>query len=84
MIESRLVVTWGCREDAKGHKETFMVVGDGYVSHLDCGIVSLVYTSKLIKWYALNMCRLYISVINLFLTNVEFDPKTYWNIFLRV
>ena len=24
----------------------------------------------------------YISLINLFLTNVEFDPKVYWNIFL--
>ena len=23
-----------------------------------------------------------ISLINLFLTNVEFDPKVYWNIFL--
>lgn len=25
----------------------------------------------------------YIPVINLFLTNIEFDHKVYWNIFLR-
>lgn len=44
MTESRLAVTWGLEEDAKGHKETFMVVGDGYVFYLDCVMASLVHT----------------------------------------
>lgn len=37
-----------------------------------------------IKTYLMVYVVHYIPVINLFLTNVESDPKVYWNIFLRV
>lgn len=78
----RSLVTESRGKGCKGTQGNFMVLGDEYVSHLIVVWSHWYVHVKTHQMVCFKYVAHYISAINLFLTNVEFDPKVYWNIFL--
>lgn len=70
MVALGWIERWGRENHIRGgYQET--LAGDGCIHYVDCGDgFEVVYTSKFIKFYMLNICSLYVNYIS-----VKLFPK---------